>query len=63
MNARLIYEIVKDDCKGMDAIYEDYIIHLVGIHGLELLQKHKLIESCGVLGGRRLWVLCDRGDK
>ena len=27
-----VYEIVKNDIKGLDAIYRDTIIHLVGIY-------------------------------
>lgn len=52
-----VYDIVKKDCKDMDAIYEDYIIHIVGIHGLNVLHKNRLIEGCGIMNGRRLYVL------
>ena len=52
-----IYDIVKTDCEGMDAVYADYIERLVGTHGLNALIEAKLVESCGVLNCRRLYVL------
>jgi hypothetical protein len=59
-----IYNIVKSDCAGMDSIYRDYIVQIVGTYGLTALIESKLIESCGVVNGRRLYVLLDkkRGD-
>lgn len=27
-------QILKSDSKGLDAMYEDYIIHLIGVAGL-----------------------------
>ena len=54
-----VYETVKKDCEGMDAIYEDYIFHLVGMRGLIALQKFKLVETCGVVNGRQLYTLRD----
>ena len=55
---RLVYEIVEKECIGLDSIYEDYIINLVGIVGLKKLQEYGLIETCGVVNGRQLYVLC-----
>lgn len=55
--ANHIYEIVKRECEGMDAIYEDYIDYLVGITGLAALKEEKLIEACGILNGRQLYSL------
>lgn len=55
-----VYEVVKAESIGMDAIYDDYIIHLVGVLGLNLLKKHKLVESCGEINGRTLYVLCKK---
>ncbi len=55
-----VYDIIKGECEGMDAIYEDYIIQLVGEYGLKALQEYELVEGCGVLNGRRLYVLCDK---
>lgn len=57
-----VYGIVESECKGMDSIYEDYIEHLVGISGLEALRAWGLVETCGVIGGRQLYVLCDKKE-
>lgn len=55
--AKHIYDILKYDSKGMDAIYEDYIIHMVGTVGLFALKEYKLVETCGVVGDRQLYTL------
>ena len=55
-----VYDIVKNDTMDMDAIYKDYIKQMVGVYGLNALIEHKLIESCGVVNGRQLYVLCDK---
>lgn len=39
------------------AIYEDAVIETVGEHGLTLLRKYKLIESCAVIKYRKLYAL------
>ncbi len=76
-----VYMTVKADCEGLDSIYEDYIVSLVGKYGLQALKaygkieaedyivslvgKYGLqalkaygkIEACGVVNGRRLYVL------
>jgi hypothetical protein len=48
------------DTEGMDAIYKDYIIQMVGVYGFNALHKEKLIEICGVVNGRHLYVLCNK---
>lgn len=55
-----VYELVKDKCAGMDSIYEDYIIKLVGECGLAALKRAGWIESCGVVNFRKLYVLCEK---
>ena len=55
-----VYEIVKSDTEGMDSIYGDYIKQIVGVYGLNALIEHKLVESCGVVNGRQLYVLYDK---
>ena len=52
-----IYEIVSAECESLDAIYEGFIVHLVGYSGLEELKKHKLVETCGVVNGKQLYAL------
>lgn len=58
--ADLVYFVVKADTEGMDAIYKDYIIQMVGVYGFNALIENKLLESCGVVNGRQLYVLCER---
>lgn len=58
--ADAVYELIKEECAGLDSIYEDYIIKLVGHCGLAALHRANLIESCGVINCRRLYVLCDK---
>ena len=55
-----VYEIVRLDCMDMDAIYGDYICQIIGDYGFNALYEHKLLESCGVVNGRQLYVLCDK---
>jgi hypothetical protein len=55
-----VYDIVRLDCEGMDSIYADYIKQMVGVYGLNALIEAKLVESCGVINGRRLYVLCEK---
>ena len=55
-----IYDIVKLESEGMDAIYEDYIIKLVGEYGLKTLRANKLLEGCGSINMRPLYVLCEK---
>ena len=59
MNADQVYKTVKDVCGDLDAIYEDYIIYLVGYEGLYVLRENRLVESCGVVNGRKLYALCE----
>lgn len=55
-----VYDIVRLDCEGMDAIYKDYIIQMVGVYGFNALYEARLIEGCGTVNGRSLYVLCDK---
>lgn len=58
--AEQVYKILKDETEGMDAIYKDYILHLVGYSGLDALLENRLLETCGVVNGRQLYVLCKK---
>lgn len=55
----VVHEIVKMATKGIGAIYEDYILKLIGKFGLDALKEFKLVETCGVINGRQLYVLVD----
>lgn len=60
MTTKQVYEVVKNGSLGFDAIYESYILELVGADGLEILRKNKLIETCGIVNGRQLYVLIQK---
>lgn len=60
MSVDQVYKTVMGVCGDLDSIYEDYIIYLVGYEGLYILREHQLLESCGVINGRKLYVLCDK---
>lgn len=55
-----VYDIVRLDCEDMDAIYKDYILQMVGVYGFNALYGSGLLESCGTMHGRELYVLCDK---
>lgn len=55
-----VYQIVEFNAEGIDAIYEDYILHLVGIEGLRVLKENKLLETCGVVNDKQLYALVAR---
>lgn len=57
-----VYEIVKNDTEGLDAVYRDTIIHLVGVYGFNALHEASLLEGCGSVNARELYVLCDRKE-
>lgn len=58
--AEHVYQIVKKDAGDMDAIYEDYICHIVGVSGLFALKEAGLLEGCGIVNSRRLYVLVNK---
>lgn len=55
-----VYDVVAEQCAGMDSVYEDFITHLVGNTGLNELLKNGYLEGCGVINGRKLYVLVDK---
>ena len=55
-----VYDIVRNECTGFDAIYEDYILKLIGRGGLTSLQIHGLLETCETAYGRQLYALCEK---
>ena len=58
-----VYNILKNESRNLDAIYQDYILEMVGVMGMDALLEHKLIETCGVVNGRQLFVLCEKTAK
>lgn len=57
-----VYEIVKNDTERLDAIYRDYIIQIVGTYGFNALYEARLLEGCGSVNARELYVLVDRKE-
>ena len=54
-----ICNIVRLEASDMDAIYKEYVMQLVGVFGFNTLIKYDRLETCGVIDGRRLYVLRD----
>ena len=54
------YQILKSDSKALDAVYEDYIINLIGVAGLTELRGNSLLEPCGIVLDRQLYTLVDK---
>ena len=57
-----VYEIIKNESRNLDALYKDYILELVGAMGMDALIENHLVEACGVINGRQLYVLCDKKE-
>lgn len=57
-----VYNMVSTECQGMDSIYADYIIRLVGVYGLNALIAYQLVETCGVVNGRQLFTLLNKKE-
>ena len=53
-----IYNLLVEKTEGVDAIYEDYILDLIGTHGFESLIELRLLEGCGSIHGRKLYTIC-----
>lgn len=53
------YRILKDATVGFDAVYEDYIINLIGAAGLAELRSNNLLEPCGIVHERTLYAVRD----
>lgn len=53
----VLYSIVQAAGRGMDALYEDFIIHLVGEKGFQVLRARKNLLTCGSIDGRNLYTL------
>ena len=52
------YRIMWAEFQGTDALYEEHNIHMIGTVGLNAMHGKGLLESCGVVDGRRLYTLC-----
>lgn len=57
MKANEYMQQLKTAFPKADAIYEDTIIDICGREGLLCLREIRLIESCGIIEGRRLYAI------
>lgn len=57
-----VYDIIKNESRNLDALYKDYILSLVGAMGMQALLENNLVETCGVVNGRQLYVLCEKKE-
>ena len=55
--AKLYYEKLLFAFPKADAVYEDAIVSICGLSGLEALRSYGLIESCACVNGRKLYVI------
>lgn len=53
----LFHEIVAGCSRGMDAVYEDYVLYLIGQEGFDMLRENHILESCGSIGDRNLYTV------
>ena len=58
--ADYVYKIIKNESRNLDALYQDYILYLIGAMGMQALVENGLVESCGSMNGRLLYVLCEK---
>ena len=56
-----VYEIVRFETVELDSVYGDYIQRIIGTFGLNALLDANLLESCRIVNGRQLYVLCEKG--
>ena len=52
-----LYDILKEESEGLDAIYENHIIDVIGRRGLQILFEKGMIDVCGARNGRRMYML------
>lgn len=57
MNAEQVYKIIEEVFVNEDTICDEYILYLVGFEGYYALIENDLIEKCGEIDGRSMYVL------
>lgn len=55
-----VYGVLLLDTMELDSVYKDYILRAVGTYGFNALYKAGLLEGCGSINGRKLFVLVPR---
>ena len=63
MNVEHLCDSIKEVFTDTNALYEEYIIYLVGFEGLYTLIENGLLESRDVINGRRVYALCEKETK
>ena len=63
MNPDHLYKAVEEVFDNTNAIYEDYLIYLIGFEGLYTLIENGLLESIDVINGRKTYSLRDKNNK
>lgn len=53
----LFHEIIAGYARGMDVVYGDYVIYLIGQEGFDMLRENHILESCGSIEGRDLFTV------
>ena len=56
-NAMEVYNFIKSSYPKADTLYEDTILNLVGIYGLNILKENHMIETCAKFGERKLYAI------
>ena len=57
LNIDRLYLLLKRQCEGFDAVYEDHIINVIGVNGFNILREKKFLTTCGSINGRTLYTL------
>ncbi len=57
-----LYDVLKEETEGFDAIYENYIVDVIGRRGLQILFEKGMIQICGAYNGRRMYVLVEKKE-
>ena len=52
-----VSNIIKKEMDSLDVMYGDIIQTLVGMYGFNAMQKHDLIECCGRMNDRDVYIL------
>lgn len=55
-----LYDIIKEESEGLDAVYFDYITHLIGFNGFLAMKASGYLELCWSNNGRDLYVLVEK---
>lgn len=60
--AEVYYEVLRNKWTDTDLLCEESIVDLIGYRGLRALMENRYIANCRISNGRRLYLLCERGN-